>query len=351
MPNQTHESRRTFIKAVGAGSVAALAAPMILHAEDKAEAKAGVLGSGRHTYEVVPGWGTLPEGKKGYGDTHALQQTEDGRIIVHHTGADSVVFFDPDGKFMGSWGKDYPGAHGMQLRKEGNEEFLYLALTGQHIVQKTSLKGEVVMELKAPAEARDTSNKPIYKDPNRYVPTNIALAPNGDFYVSDGYGTGFVHRYNIKGEYISTFGGGGNKEGQFSCPHGITCDMRDKDNPTILVADRANVRLQWFTMDGRFIKIVKDELRHPCHFDERQGDMLIPDLRGRVTIFDKDNKLVCHLGDNPDKSLWANHGAPREKRIPGQFCNPHGAIWDKAGDIYVGEWIEGGRLTKLRHVA
>ena len=71
-------------------------------------------------------------------------------------------------------------------------------------------------------------------------------------------------------------------EGKLSCPHGIWCDTRDAENPTILVADRANVRLQWFTLDGKFIKMVKDELRHPVPFRSAGGDMLIPDLQGRV---------------------------------------------------------------------
>jgi hypothetical protein len=92
-------------------------------------------------------------------------------------------------------------------------------------------------------------------------------------------------------------------------------------------------------------------LRHPCHFDQRNGDLLIPDLHGRVTIFDKDNKLVVHLGDNVDPKKRGDHNLAVEQRVAGQFVTPHGAIWDRAGNIYVGEWIVGGRVTKLKHVA
>jgi hypothetical protein len=252
-------------------------------------------------------------------------------------------------------------AHGMDIRKEGSEEFLYFAPTGQHRMLKTNLKGEHVLELKYPKEAVNSAGQPCYQDTKQpdgkiksaesfYVPTFTAFAPNGDFYITDGYGSSYVHRYNMKGDYISSFGGKGNGEGQLDCPHGIYCDTRDPANPMILVADRSNHRLQWFTLDGKFIKIVTDELRDPCHFDQQGTDILIPDLQGRVTIFDKDNKLITHLGDNPDPSLRRNHGTKPEQLVAGDFCTPHGAIWDRAGNIFVTEWLPYGRVTKLKHV-
>ena len=94
-----------------------------------------------------------------------------------------------------------------------------------------------------------------------------------------------------------------------------------------------------------------DELRDPCHFDQHGSDILIPDLKGRVTIFDKENKLVTHLGDNPVAKYRRNNRTPREALVPGDFCTPHGAIWDRAGNIYVAEWLPYGRVTKLRRVS
>jgi len=133
------------------------------------------------------------------------------------------------------------------------------------------------------------------------------------------------YSYNAKGEWVQSWGGGGKEPGRMNCPHGIWCDTRDPNNPVIVVADRSNVRLQFFTMDGKFIKIVKDELRAPCHFDQQGTDLLIPDLHGRVTIFDKDNKLITHLCDNPDPAKRGNHGVKPDELKPGQFCTPHGA--------------------------
>jgi hypothetical protein len=346
-------SRRQTLQA-GAGLAAILAAgvsPAVLRADDKAGTKSIIYGRGAHTYEVIDNWAKRPDDKP-WGDTHMVQELADGRILIHHNGPDSIHEYDPDGKFIKAWGDEFKGAaHGMDLRTENGEEFLYFAATKQHRVVKMNTKGERVFELQYPKDAKNPAGEPCYVDQKKFVPTFTALAPNGDFYVTDGYGSNYVHRYNIKGEYISTFGGTGHADGQLACPHGIYCDTRDPANPTILVADRTNHRLQWFTLEGKHIKTVTDELRDPCHFDQQGTDILIPDLKGRITIFDKDDKLVVHLGDNPVESKRRNHGVPKDQLTAGDFCTPHGAIWDRAGNIYVTEWLPYGRVTKLRKVS
>ncbi len=345
--DHSNVSRRSFVKQGVAAAIAVSAAPAILKGADMK-----TLGEGRYKYEVVEGWGQLPEGKK-LGHTHGVCETADGRIFVHNASptGDSTCIFDADGKFIKSWGPQFKdGAHGMQLRKEGNEEFLYLAPTGMHKVFKTTLDGEVVKELGVP-DAKNAKGEACYPDPNKYVPTNIAFGPNGDFYVADGYGSNYIHQHDKDAKYIRTWGGTGDGEGQLKCPHGIWCDTRDPANPTILVADRSNVRLQWFTLDGQFIKMVKHELRHPCHFDQRGTDILIPDLHGRLTIFDKENNLVCHLGDPSDAGKRGNHGVKPEQLVAGEFITPHQAIWDRTGNIYCVEWLPYGRVTKLKLVS
>jgi hypothetical protein len=362
-------SRRTFLKAAGAAAFVANV-PMVI-ADDKPADKNPIVGEGEYKYECIHGWAKVPEGMR-FGNTHMVQEDAQGRIFIHHTGApDSVFIFDPDGKFIKSWGKEWcPGAHGMQMRKEGNEEFLYLATTGQHKVVKTNLDGEQVFVLEYPKDAKNAKGEPCYKETEttkngkttktpaeaRYNPTNIAFAPNGDFYVADGYGSNYIHQYNVKGEYIRTWGGSGNKDGQLSCPHGLFTDTRDSANPRILVADRSNERLQYFSLNGEHIATIKpagepNPYRHPCHFDQR-GDVLVcPGLHGRVSILDKDNKVLVVLGDNTDPKTRGNNGAKPEQRKPGVFCAPHGSSFDRAGNIYVTEWVSDGRVIKLRHVA
>lgn len=352
MNSEPQPSRRSVLQTAAAGAVALAAGAPIVKASMKAETQSTVIGTGAHTYEVVPGWGALPEGKK-FGNTHGVCETEDRRIFIHNASptGDCVCEFDADGKFIRSWGKQFnPGAHGMQVRKEGSEEFLYFATTGNKKVIKTNLKGEHVLDLGVPMEAKNPAGEPCYSEKNpKYSPTNIAFHPtDGSFYVADGYGSNYVHHYDRDGKYLRTWGGTGTGDGQLKQPHGIWVDTRDASNPRVLVADRANVRLQWFTLDGKYLAQVREELRFPCHFDQRGDEILIPDLHGRLTIFDKDNKLVTHLGDNPDAAKRGNNGVPQEQLVPGQFCSPHQAIWDRAGNIYCVEWLTYGRVTKLR---
>lgn len=340
-------SRRAVVKGLGAGAVAAALPAAMLKGSDKAGAKPPVLGRGEHTYELVRDWPKLPEGRK-FGNTHGVFEDGQGRMIIHNQSptGDTVCIFDADGRFIKSWGKDLPGAHGMTLHKEGETEYLYLAPTSQHKILKTTLDGEVVWE-KGPPDLPE-----VYPTADKYVPTNIAMAPDGGFYVADGYGQSWIHQYDAKAEYVRSWGGKGSEPGQMNCPHGIWIDDRG-GKPEIVVADRANVRLQYFTLDGKHLRFVTDDLRYPCHFRIRKGDLLIPDLHSRVTIFDRHNKLIAHLGD--DNKDWQKPegypNVPHEKRVEGKFIAPHDACWDRAGNIYVVEWVPDGRVTKLRRVS
>src|SRR5271165_7571418 len=121
-------SRRGFLAALGTGFVA----PLILGATDKAGSSKPVVGSGEHTYEVTHDWGELPADIQ-YGNTHGVCEDSQGRIYIHHTvyatseSLDTIVVFDKQGKFVRSWGRQFKGgAHGLTIRKEGSEEFLYL---------------------------------------------------------------------------------------------------------------------------------------------------------------------------------------------------------------------------------
>jgi hypothetical protein len=258
-----------------------------------------------------------------------------------------MVVFDKKGRFVRSWGKEFKGgAHGLHIRKEGREEFLYLCDTVHAVVAKTTLKGEIVWKLDYPAESPAYAIGPDGKK-KKYSPTNLAIAPNGDVYVGDGYGSNYINQYDKNGKWIRTFGGTGKEAGQLACPHGLIVDTRGAE-PTVLIADRTNKRLQWFTLDGKHIKFGEGVIA-PCHFHERKGVMVIPDLQSRVTLIGKDNAVLVHLGENKEPYNDLRKQA-REKFPEGKFVCPHGACFDHEGNIYVVEWVEVGRVTKLRKV-
>lgn len=340
MSEKTTMTRRTFLAA--SASAAAFTATGFRGWESERL----ILGEGSNRYECLHDWITPPDGMI-FGDTHGVAQDGRGRIYVAHTVNgesklnDAICVYDEKGKFLNSWGSQFKGgAHGLDLRREGREEFIYHCDTNARKVVKTKLDGTVVWEKKAPEE----SGK--YKDGAGFVPTNVAFSPNGDFYIADGYGSNWIHQYDINGNYIRTFGGPGKDPGQVSCPHGLWVDTRKKE-PLLAVADRSNRRIQYFSLDGKHVKFDETGMRAPCHFSLRGDMMLVPDLESVVTILDKDNKPMVQLGDGKPSNL---RGAPRKDFIPGKFIHPHDAMFLRNGDILVAEWVPIGRVTLLKKV-
>jgi hypothetical protein len=326
-----------------------LAAPLILGATNKSGSKKPSVGEGEHTYEVTHNWGELPADIQ-YGNTHGVCEDSHGHIYIHHTvystseKPDSMVVFDHKGKFVKSWGKDFKGgAHGLHIRKEGKQEFLYLCDTKRGLMVKTTLNGEEVFTLGYPKESEP------YSKQIKYSPTNLAIAPNGDIYIGDGYGSSYINQYDSKGKYIRTFGGPGKEAGQLLCPHGIVTDTRGAE-PVLLVADRTNKRIQRFTLEGKHIDFLYGT-NAPCYFDiYKNGDVVVPDLFARVTLMDKNNKIITELGDDSSSEYMKTRKLTRDHFTPGKFVCPHGACFDHAGNIYVVEWVEVGRVSRLRKV-
>jgi hypothetical protein len=346
-PNATIP-RRQFLKIGATVSAALMTGAPFVRGQDKTGLKPPVIGVGEYTYECIHDWGELPPGHV-YGNTHGVAIDAQGEIHIKHTvgaGAtvdDAVVVFDANGKFIRSWGKEYKGgAHGLHLSREGNEEFFYLCDPKRHLFAKTTVDGTQLWRKFAPEQCNG------YTMPDEFNPTNIAIAPNGDIFVADGYGKSFIHQYDKDAKYIRTFGGAGHEPGRTSCPHGLMVDLRG-EQPVLVVADRKNRRLQNFTLDGQHINFVTDELRSPCHFHTRGEVMVIPDLESRVTLFDKNNKMLAQLGDGG--SFKGIRELTRDHFTPGKFVAPHSAYFDHAGNIFVVEWVEVGRVTKLQKVA
>jgi hypothetical protein len=345
------DSRRGFLTRFATG----LGAPLVLGATNKSGSKKPILGSGANTYEVTHDWGALPADIQ-YGNTHGVCEDSHGRIYIHHTvyatseKSDSMVVFDHKGKFVKSWGREFKGgAHGLYIQKEGKDEFLYLCDIKRGLVVKTTLDGEEIFTLGYPKEAEPYSKPGPDGKPLKYSPTNLAMAPNGDFYVGDGYGSSYINQYNSKGEYIRTFGGPGNAAGQLLCPHGLIVDTRGKE-PMLVVADRSNKRIQRFTLQGEHIDFLYGT-NAPCHFNiYKNGDMVVPDLFARVTLMDSANNIILNLGDNSHSDYMETRKLTRDHFKPGKFVCPHGACFDHAGNIFVVEWVEVGRVSKLRKV-
>ena len=344
----SQSSRRGFLQ------TACAVVPSILRADDKAGSKLPIVGTGTHTYEVHHDWGEVPD-RIAWGNTHGVVEDSQGRIYVCHTvhatsaSSDAVVVFDDKGKFVKSWGPRFKGgAHGLHIQKEGDTEFLFVSDFLHGIVVKTTLDGDELFTIGYPEESEAYKPGPDGAKP-KYSPTNVATAPNGDIYIADGYGSSYVNQYDAKRKYIRTFGGKGKEAGQLDCPHGIIVDTRG-DKPLVTVADRANNRLQRFTLDGRHVDFIGGT-NLPCHFGYfKNGDVVIPDLGAKVTLMDRQNKVITDLGDDSATKYRETRLLTRDHFPPGKFVCPHGACFDHNGNIFVVEWVEVGRVTKLTKV-
>jgi hypothetical protein len=303
-----------------------------------------LMGADSHRYAWSSGWGASPEGE--HGNTHGcVAVDEDGRIWFNTDTQSALIVLERDGTIAKKFGKEFAGGlHGMTLHKEGDEEFLYLAHTQRQQVIKATTDGEVIWTIGVPTESGH------YPNPARYKPTDVSVASDGSVFIADGYGSSWVHKYTSEGEYVLSIGGPGKEPGKFRTPHGLYVDERGEE-PRLLVADRENGRLQVFDLDGNFQRAIEGILRRPCNVaPSGDEDIVIPDLAGRVTVLDKDLKLICHLGDQPDPGLRAKNGVSRDKWSDGQFLSPHGAATDADGNIYVLDWNYLGRITRLERM-
>ncbi|MDF2721184.1 MAG: repeat-containing protein, partial [Paenibacillus sp.] len=240
---------------------------MLDHQHDMREAVSEMaVATGGLRYELVEGWGKLPESFE-LGYTHGIEVDHADRVYVLHTKSPNLVVLESDGRFVAGYDVEGigSGAHGFYLHRESDgTEYLYMTDTNAATVIKTTLQGEVVLRLNPPALPD------VYVEGKAYKPTDLAVAPNGDIFVTDGYGQNWIHRYSAAGEYLRSFGGTGKEPGQLKCPHGISVKLTGSE-PELYVADRGNNRFQVFTLDGEHKRFVDHNMDKPCSFYLRDG--------------------------------------------------------------------------------
>lgn len=303
------------------------------------------MGCGIMTFDTVPGWGLRPDGKSAIGSTHgSVVLDKMGNI---YTSAKAGVFvFSPDGKVIHSYlGDKYSNIHDMEIREENGKEYIYGARNANAEGIKFDIaSGEIVLQLTVPEEAGLGKIK--------FNPTAITVDADGNIYLSNGYASNHIFKYDASGKYLMHFGEKGNGTQQFNTAHGMTLDTRYTPN-RLLICDRNHKpkgRLVHYTLDGEYIDEVITGLGMPTAV-AIQGDYVsIPDLSGRVVILDKSNTIMAVLGFNPDPQKGGSFNVPQEEWIEGIFSGTHGSNWDADGNLYVQDWNVSGRIMKLVRV-
>jgi hypothetical protein len=356
-------SRRQFLSTAAVGAAVIAGAPMVATAS-KTE-KPMIVGEGEHKFELIHEWPQLPD-KYTWQTTHNVAVDKAGNLYVIHEGREnlkdhpSIFVFDSEGKFIRAFGQQFQGGgHGIEIRQEGSEEFLYVCAYQQvKSFAKMTLTGETVWQQYAPMQSgvyaadEDTKPKKVWGR-DRFMPTNFAFLDDGGFLLVDGYGAFVVHRYDKNGKWLSHFGGAGAGEGKFNTPHGIWVDKREGRQPSIVVCDRANHTLQYFTMDGKYQETLKG-YGLPANVETWKNLLVVPELHARVTLLNEKNEVVARLGDDVARVTGKDGGAIRgdsSKWVEGKFVHPHDACFGHDGSIFVAEWVGTGRVSKLKKIS
>lgn len=287
-------------------------------------------------YEEVAEWPAPPKSAAGppglwnFIQVSGVAVNANGNILVLHRGAYPILEFTPSGELVRSFGdglfsegkvfglppehrtpgrSGYTavygpagctscGAHSIRLDPEGN---IWVANATGHVVYKLSQRGQVVMQLGTKGVSgtgRDTFN----------LPTDVAFAPNGDIYVSDGYANQRVVRFSPDGKYLMEWGKWGKGPGEFELPHNLAIDAQGR----VYVTDRENQRIEVFDADGKFLK-------QWATTGGVSGLFLTKDqhLWAGNALYDLDGKL---LG-----------------RLPGASPGAHGMVVTASGDVYLAQ--------------
>lgn len=293
-------------------------------------------------FEVLEGWEKLPQNYV-HKDVDGVATDSRDRVYLLTRGDARVIVYERDGTFVTSWGEDIftPRTHGICI---GPDDSVWTVDDGDHTVRKFTPEGKQLMVIGTPGVASDTGydGKTVQSikrgAPPFNRPTDVAVAPNGDLYVVDGYGNARVHHFTPNGKLIRSWGEPGTGPGQFHLPHAVFVARDGR----VLVADRENDRIQFFSPEGDYLDQWTHVQRPTDIYIDREGLVYVSelwwrvgqssfvhgaikhDLPGRVSVLDLKGNVLLR---------WCS----ADRCAAGNFIAPHTLCVDSRGDLYVGE--------------
>jgi hypothetical protein len=297
-------------------------------------------------FTAVAYWLKLPQGRPNLGNMH-------GDVAVSSTGEVYVSVQDPtaglqvyasDGKFL----RNVPNApsdfHGFVIRKQADGEFIYGATMRGQTVVKMRLDGGIVMTIGSSSIPDQFKVTNARSGQLALLLTGLDVAPNGDIYVTDGYASDFIHRFDRNGKYLSSFGGKAAPY-SFNTLHKLAIDTRFE--PARLIAvDRANNRVVHMTLTGEFLGVVATDLLLPAAIAITGDYAVIGELTGRVTVLDKSGAVAARVGTNTEQGVGTNKIPPAQWKT-GLVLAPHGVALNDRGDLFVAEFNSFGRVHRF----
>jgi DNA-binding beta-propeller fold protein YncE len=290
-------------------------------------------------YTVDPAWPQKPSDAR-WEAVSGIAVDANDQIYVFTRGTPPVQMYDRSGKYLRGWGQDtIKSAHHIKVDPQGN---IWAADIGHHTVFKFTPEGKLLLTL-------GTKGEPGRDRTHLNQPTDVAVTPAGDIFVSDGYGNARVVHFDKNGKYVKEWGELGSKPGQFSIPHAIAYAKG-----RLYVADRNNVRVQVFDENGKLLDVWSN-LLVPWGFCVTKEEELWVCGSSPMQWREKDNALGCPPKDqlfmkfNPDGKLlqlWTVPKGADGLERPGELNWVHALAVDSQGNIYAGDII-GKRAQKF----
>ena len=279
-----------------------------------------VLGSGDYRYQRVESCPNLPRNWQfGLASDGAVNSKDE--IYIFSRGIHPITIWDIEGNFISSWGEgEFGSPHGIFIDPDDN---VWLVDSNYHLVTQHKPDGEILNTW-----GRKLQPSASYLGKPFNMPSGLAFAPNGEIFVSDGYGGHRVHKFNSKGELMHSWGKQGSGPGEFALLHNIWVDK----NSRVYICDRENDRIQIFSENGDFIEEWTD-LQKP-------GDIWIHN--DDVYVVEQGSKGTCGV------SIWSLEGEliTRWRGIDAG----HGICVDSHGNIYVTEIGDADKVSKFERI-
>lgn len=297
-------------------------------------------------YKAVPDWYKLPEGRSQMGNMHGdVAVSANGEVYVSVMDPKAgLQVYAPDGKFLRVVPNAPSDFHGFVIHREADGEFIYGPRLGAGNILKLTLDGKEVLNI--PPTAIPDEYKSLGKDgkPMQRL-TGMDVAPNGDLYVTDGYSSDYVHRFDKTGKYLKTYGGKKEPYG-FKTLHKIAIDTRF-DPPRIIGCDRANLRVVHLSLDGDFLGVIAKDMLLPAAVAIQGDYAVIGEIKGQITVLDKAGQVVTKFGTNTAADEVGTNKTEPDKWRPGIVTAPHGVALNAHGDVFVSEYNIYGRVHRF----
>lgn len=341
-----NEFRRKFFKGRSKLIDGSFVMPSVVLKDKNKQHNDNLIGHGDFRYRVHKEWGNLNPSNTPVNNCHEMVMDSNGRLImITDETKNNIIIYDKSGRLLDSWGDQFPGGHGLSLFNEGGEDRLFISDTQLGKVFKTTINGKILMTIDHP------SSMGVYEKEDRFLPTETAIAPNGDIFISDGYGSQYILQYDHNGEFIRKFGGNGNSDEQFSTAHGVAIDDRNPQNPTILCTSRGHNSFKRFTLDGDYLETIFWPGAFVCRpvIDDMNiySGVCWSRLRylnqtpnsGFVTILDANDRVVS----NPGGTRPEYRNGELQLMVQDQpiFDHCHDVCIDEDKNIYVCQWNAG----------